>query len=770
MQDRFFRVLAAVVVAFCLIYGGGMLLLAYNTYQSASYVVGHDEFTKSGDNGQDAGSNTLFNPNRVYTDSGKMFVADMNNHRVLIYDSIPTSDDATASVVVGQPDMYSISANQGGGVNCATNTLNTPRGVFATNSKLFIADSSNNRVLVYNSIPENHNAKADVIVGQPNPTTCSSGNSQTKMNGPRAVFATSTTLFVADTGNHRVLIYNSIPSGPNPSASTVVGQSNFTNNSPNQGGGVNSNTLSQPNDVIAYGGKMYIADSNNDRILVYNSVPGTNDASANVVVGQADLSSSGNACTSQGLNNPQGVAFDGSQLFVGDTDNHRVMVYNTPITTQDTADFVIGQANMTSCSLNQTGTAADVDADTLYSPRGVYSDGSKVYVADYNNNRVTIYNTPIAGSDSAAVAVGQPDKTSRDINQGGSAEADTLSGPNDIYVDDNGKMYIADTGNNRVLIFNSIPTSNNASASVVVGQPDKTSTGIGCTATNLDAPTSVYATGTSLFVVDYNNYRVLEYSPIPVADGAGASTVLGQNNKTTCGQVPPNGSGTQIPFPFGIHGDANYLYVSDEWANRIMAYSLPLGGDNDPADHVLGQADFSGPVPPAACTAAGLSDPRGVYSYNDQLFVADAENNRVLIYDLSDGITDGENALYVVGQTDKVSCSQDQGTGVDADTMDRPYDVYAGPEGLFVADRTNNRVLIFETIPSADGASADKVIGQPDMTSESEDSGGINAYTLDSPYGVYATGSQLFISDRDNNRALIYDEPTAESGRVIRFF
>src|SRR5204863_4160435 len=51
-------------------------------------------------------------------------------------------------------------------IRCSA-TLNFPRFALSDGQRLFIADGGNNRVLVYNSIPTKHGARADVILGQP---------------------------------------------------------------------------------------------------------------------------------------------------------------------------------------------------------------------------------------------------------------------------------------------------------------------------------------------------------------------------------------------------------------------------------------------------------------------------------------------------------------------------------------------------------------------------------------------------------------------------
>ncbi len=84
--------------------------------------------------------------------------------------SIPNSTDTPADVVIGQPNMGATQINQGLG-SPTSQTLDQPTGVWADEGRVYISDFSNNRVLVYNSIPVTNNAPADAVLGQPVFTT-----------------------------------------------------------------------------------------------------------------------------------------------------------------------------------------------------------------------------------------------------------------------------------------------------------------------------------------------------------------------------------------------------------------------------------------------------------------------------------------------------------------------------------------------------------------------------------------------------------------------
>ena len=396
-----------------------LLVFAFVTNQSANVVIGHETLNQNGINGRNPTSNTLYYPYSICTDGAKLYIADCYNHRVLIYNTLPTANNTAADVVVGQHNMIYHAANQGGSV--AANTLNYPFSVYTDGIKLYIADTSNNRLLIYNTVPTVDNISADVVVGQPNMTSNSNNQGSSvaanTLYHPYSIHTDGAKLYIADRSNHRVLIYNTVPTVNNATADVVVGQPNMISNSANQGGSVAANTLNQPSSVDTDGTKFYIADNFNHRVLIYNTVPTVNNISANVVVGQTNMiSNSSNQDSSVAANTlyyPRSVYADGTKFYIADYSNHRVLIYNTvPTANNALADVVVGQTNMTSNSTNQ---GSGVAANTLNNPRSVYTDGTKLYIADYYNNRVLIYDdnpsTPTYTPTSTATQTDTPTNT-----------------------------------------------------------------------------------------------------------------------------------------------------------------------------------------------------------------------------------------------------------------------------------------------------------------------------------------------------------------------
>jgi hypothetical protein len=251
-----------------------------------------------------------------------------------LYNSVPTANNAGADVVVGQPDMTHGDINQGGSPDA--NTLYGPTNVYSDGTKLYVADMHNNRVLIYNSIPTTNNARADVVIGQQNMISNSDNQGgsagASTLNRPTGVFVESGKLFVADYNNSRVLIFNSLPTSNETSADVVIGQADMASNLPNRGGAVSANTFYLPIGVFYDGTRLFVADYNNSRVLIYNSVPTANNAGADVVVGQADFTHNeddqGGAVSANGIDQFHQIWVDTFRFFGPDAYNNRLLIYN----------------------------------------------------------------------------------------------------------------------------------------------------------------------------------------------------------------------------------------------------------------------------------------------------------------------------------------------------------------------------------------------------------------------------------------------------------
>jgi hypothetical protein len=149
-------------------------------------------------------------------------------------------------------------------------------------------------------------------------------------------------LVIADTGNNRVLIFNSVPTASNPNADLVLGQASWTQNQPNRGGSASAISLSGPRYAFLNSNRLFIADTLNNRVLIFNSLPGSADVPASQVLGQADFTSNSpnqnNTASAKTLSGPGALFYSSSLLWVADSGNNRTLSYPdeaafTPTTT-----------------------------------------------------------------------------------------------------------------------------------------------------------------------------------------------------------------------------------------------------------------------------------------------------------------------------------------------------------------------------------------------------------------------------------------------------
>jgi hypothetical protein len=210
---------------------------------------------------------SLFGRQSVHSDGTRLFVADEANHRVLIWNAMPTMNGKAADLVLGQANLNANTENSGG---VSATSLARPSGITVSGTKVIVSDSANGRILIWNTIPTTDRATADVVLGQPNMTT---GTPATSVSAQTLNFPTnlhvdaSGRLYVADTGNNRILYWNTIPTMNQAPADGVIGQPNMMSALANNGG-LGARTLEGPSAIMSSGQLLYLSDSGNDRMLL----------------------------------------------------------------------------------------------------------------------------------------------------------------------------------------------------------------------------------------------------------------------------------------------------------------------------------------------------------------------------------------------------------------------------------------------------------------------------------------------------------------------
>ena len=350
-----------------------------------------------------------------------------------------------------------------------------------------------------------------------------------------------------------------------------------------------ASTMYAPRGVWLDDERLIVCDSGNHRILIWNSVPTADQTSADVVLCQPDFQTEGPAARRRGPENgvhlPTGVIVVDGKVIVGDAWHHRVLVWNRIPTQSDTPpDYAIGQATLSAVETNR-GHAPSLSS--FYWPYGIGWIDGRFYVADTGNRRVLVWDGLPAEDQPADRMFGQPNESASEENRGGPVAADSFRWPHDFA---------------------------------------------GC--------------GDRLFFADAGNHRVLGWDQHPQQD-CPADTVIGQKDFTTVYELPYDTQGTQrLRFPYAIDSCENILAVADTANNRVLFWQIPLSQKcySDAFD-VVGQIDFAGNGENhwQSVNENALCWPYGMSFHQDTLAIADSGNNRVMLWDCRQIIESANN-------------------------------------------------------------------------------------------------------------------------------
>lgn len=354
-----------------------------------------------------------------------------------------------------------------------------------------------------------------------------------------------------------------------------------------------------------------------------------------IVLGQADGTTAAPGTLAADLRLSTSVAIDTNsdpaRVFVADSDNHRILGWASAaaLSNGEAATLVIGQGDLTSGGCNRGNAPGAADANRLCEPRGLAVDQSgRLWVADTLNHRVLRFNDPFGTDSNADFVIGQANFTSGSANRGGSAAANTLSGPTDVEVDESGNIWIADTGNNRIL---RVDAPVDGTADLVLGQASFSAAscnrGAMAAANTLCGPMGLAVDGNTLWVADTLNHRALRYS---APAGGAADLALGQSNLTSATDNCASIAADTLCLPEDLVIAGTNVFVCDSGDNRVLQYSNPaMSGAS--AAQALGQPDLmSGSANNPSLSIDSLSSPADLFWWTGALFIADSANNRVV--------------------------------------------------------------------------------------------------------------------------------------------
>ncbi len=704
--------------------------LNFGNGQAADMVIGQQDFFRTAQQGPGQQFTTgLSNPTGLLVDSnGNLYVADSGNNRILRFRKpFANPGNLTPDLWLGQPTLNTRAANlgastpsaQGIALTVGTNVYRASMA-FDPSGNLWISDPGNRRVLRFSGTSVAGGGgplTANLVVGQltfgtPDPAVAFANRTTANLFGvPSAVaFDSAGRLYVSDseasgTSYSRVLVF--LPPFTNGmAASRIMGIIPTTVSSQDAAA---RTLLGRAEGIFFTESKVGVVDAGFNRIVLFDAFekwpdPNTSFAPlATTVIGQnsftdigrngATSSTSNPAPSSSTFSGPTTAAYAGNELYLVDTVNHRLVVLPQAGASFGPANRVLGQDRFDMSAPNliegrefdfvsagaEAGVAVDFTSDTPH-----------LYVADFANNRVlgfSDYRKVRAGS-RADLVLGQPDMNSSLINVVGDTTKPTQSSlyhPAGLLLDANGNLYVADSGNGRVLRFPT-PFAHQGQlqrADLVLGQTDFTSEINEPTPVRMAAPYGLAWGGDKgLLVSDafYNRILLFPFSrggsfDAGTDNGKAASKVIGQPdfNSTASGSTA-----TSLNSPRHIASDGEgHVYVADTLNNRVLAY-----------DQVTNLPDRGAT---ATITLSGFNRPQGVYvnQFTGELWVADVGSTTGLVRKYPKYIT-------LVFNTAATGAVQTAG-GALALTADAYGD-------LLVADATNRVSFYFPGLQGMNGA------------------------------------------------------------------
>ncbi len=546
----------------------------------------------------------------------------------------------------------------GMGFNNAGSALlfNHPGKVVSDGTHLLLADRNNNRVLIWNKLP-NNNTPPDLVLGQPDFTSNNAGTELNKLNWPVSVAVANGKVVVADTNNERVLIWNSFPTKNGRAADIEI-----------------KNKVGWPWAVWTNGKKLVVTATAGANVLVWNDIPTQHNEPADII-----LTANGDFGT------PRSIASDGKHLMIGDhnakPNNGRGGNFfwkNFP-TSDQKYDFFVSEVYR----MGEEKRPADAPAggDVLWG--SMTEEGKLMGIA----NMLYLWDSfPENEQDAADLKVGGvPGIPGYDF--GGSQSGD---GTNIIYADN--KLYLSLANGNKVVGFNDLPTKTDQQPDFAIGAPDIYTNTL---ETNYLLTNPVVATdGKSLFAgANFGKLYLYVWKNVPDESGAkpdfiydlkfpprsiaifnNMMVVAGGNNVAVWNKVPSHGEKPETIFR-GRIGSASF---SDIGAVAFDEKHFYL------ADDATGKIYVWEGFPSAA------SNPKFSWSVQPKIKSLSSDGKHL-------AVASGERDLFIY-RTDDLSSSPKQ---LRNDKFNLPTSMLVYGGKLFVADTGFNRVQIWNEIENA---------------------------------------------------------------------
>ena len=464
-------------------------------------------------------------PQGIYSDGTTMWVADITDSRIYAYVLATKLRDMNK-------DFNTLDAAQN----------NSPRGLWTDGTTMWVADSSDGKIYAYNMSDKQRNADEDFNTLA---STVSGSNAS-----PQGIWSNGTIMWVVESRSHdgftdKIFAYNMSDKTRNVSQdfNTLEAAGNGT-----------------PRGIWSDGTTMWLSDFIDGKIYAYVLATKARDATKDY-----------NTLIAAGNTVPTGIWSDGTTtMWVVDSTDDKIYSYTfpppIPLGTRITAeDF-------------NTLIAAENRA-----PFGIWSDGTTMWVADFDDAKIYAYNMS-------------------DKQRNASQDFDTLIAAENRapfgILTDGVTMWVSDYADDKIYAYNISNKQRNAS------QDFNT-----LSAAGNNSPRGIWTDGTTMWVSDAIADKIYAYN---ISDKARDST-KDFNTLSAAGNSNPR----------GIWSDGTTMWVSDAIAAIIYAYNM-----SDKARDMDKDLNFS------TLNDAGNNRPQGIWSNGTTMWVADSSDDKIYAYNI----------------------------------------------------------------------------------------------------------------------------------------
>lgn len=528
-------------------------------------------------------------------------------------------------------------------------------------------------------------------------------------NHPGGIATDGTRLVLADKNNNRVLIWNTLPDG-NTAPDLVLGQPDMTSNNP----GTEMMQLNWPTAVTISGNTLAVADTNNDRILIWNSLPTTNGQAADIVLqgdNTAGINQPGNIIW------PWGVWTNGEKFVVSSTKGGQLLLWDSVPTTNN-------QAPTTIIALEDMGT-----------PRNIISDGNTLAIGDHNafdNKHGTFFwsTFPTSDNETYDFFMSTPPVDTNNPNSSNFMGEEMTGG---AYTSDGKFMTVTNSG---VYIWNQFPTDENDTADITLRNTTfnwQTGDGAGIAVAN-----------DTMYVSRPNGNSIVGYRSVPTSDRVPDFAVGSDDAETNTldthyfitNPVPAtNGTSLfvssdfdhkvyvwkHIPNQTGVYPDYVYENVAG-WDNELFNNTfVVVGGQNV---YIWDELPLGEAMPRMISKKVGsieVSDLKGVALDDKYFYLADSTANAIYVWE---GIPeDNEEPTYILNVEAPLRLNSD---------------------GNYLAVSTGMRGSFIQLFDVNDLSQSPAIIG--------------DAQEYNLPMNALVADNHLFIADTGFNRVVIWND------------